>query len=162
MASNGAAGATTFAYADAADKVEFTVAIADPCRTTTLSGITVSTTDSSSPYSKGVTDGGTMTVTFVRPTTVVETSTGIVSVCGETTYTLHTDTSGGNFSYTSGWAVISGPVSDTYTLTVDTTVDLSLIDNESTKTITAYIKATLDDYTAYTRESYTQVDIVIG
>ena len=69
MASNGAAGATTFAYADAADKVEFTIAIANPCRTTTVNTITVTGADSSAPYSKGLTDGTTDTVTFVRPTT---------------------------------------------------------------------------------------------
>ena len=39
---------------------------------------------------------------------------------------------------------------------------MSLIDNEASKTISVYIKATLDDYTSYTRESYTQVDIVIS
>lgn len=92
----------------------------------------------------------------------METDTGISSVCGETTYSLHSDTSGNTYSYNSDWAVISGPVSDTYTLTIDTTKDLSLIDNEASKTISLYIKATLSDYTSYTRESYTQVNIVIG
>ena len=54
MATNGSAGATTFAYADAADKVEFTIIIADPCTTTTVNEITVTGADSSSPYSLGV------------------------------------------------------------------------------------------------------------
>jgi hypothetical protein len=58
--------------------------------------------------------------------------------------------------------VISGPVSDTYTLTIDTTADSSLIANESSVTISLYIKATLDDYTSDNRESYTQVNIVIN
>ena len=58
--------------------------------------------------------------------------------------------------------MISGPSSSTYTLTIDTTKDLTLIDNETSKTISVYIKATLDDYTAQNRESYTQIDIVIS
>jgi hypothetical protein len=124
--------------------------------------ITITGTDSSSPYSKGVQDTATATVTFVRPTTTTEDSNGIVSVCGATTYSLHSDNSGTNYSYNSNWAVITGPVSDTYTLTVDTTVDLTLIDNEASKTIPLYIKSTLTDYTSYTRESYTLLNIVIS
>ena len=116
-----------------------------------MNTITVSGTDSSSPYSKSVTDGSSTTVTFVRPTTTVEDDSGIASVCGDTSYTLHSDTSGTAFTYNANWAVITGPVSDTYTLTIDTTQDLSLIDNETSKTISVYIKATLDDYTSYTR-----------
>jgi len=131
MSSNASGGATSFAPANAADKVEFTITIINPCTTTTLADLTVGTTDSSSPYSKAVTDGGSTTVTFTRPVTAVETSSGIAKVCGDTSYTIHSDNSGTNFSYTSTWAVISGPVSDTYTLTIDTTADLSLIANEA-------------------------------
>lgn len=162
MTSNGSGGATSFAPADASDKVEFTITIADPCRTTTLPTITVSGTDSSSPYSKALTDGSTTTVTFVRPTTPVEDANGIAAVCGDTSYTIHSDNSGTAFSYTASWAVITGPVSDTYTLTIDTNADDNLIANESTVTIPLYLKATLDDYTSYTRESYTLINIVIN
>ena len=162
ISSNGSSGSTSFSPTDSSDKVEFTIVIADPCKTATVNTITVSGTDSSSPYSKAVTDGSSTTVTFVRPTTSVETSSGISSVCGDTSYTLHSDTSGNTYSYTSTWAVISGPVSDTYTLTIDTTADSSLIANESSVTISLYIKATLDDYTSDNRESYTQVNIVIN
>jgi len=101
-------------------------------------------------------------VTFIRPTTTVEDSTGIASICGDTTYSIHSDNSGTNFAYTSGWAVITGPTSSTFTLTIDTTVDLSLIANEASVTIPVYIKSTLDSYTAYTRESYTLINIVIS
>jgi len=161
MATNGASGATSFTPANAADKVEFTLAIANPCRTTTLSTITVTGADSSSPYSKGVTDGTTGTVTFVRPTTTVETSTLIDSICGETSYTIHSSNAGANFSYNAAWAVITESAG-TYTLTIDTTADLTLIANEDTVTLNLWIKATLDDYTGYTRESYTAVNIVIS
>ena len=101
-------------------------------------------------------------MTFIRPTTTVEDSTGIASICGDTTYSIHSDNSGTNFAYTSGWAVITGPTSSTFTLTIDTTVDLSLIANEASVTIPVYIKSTLDSYTAYTRESYTLINIVIS
>ena len=148
IASNGSAGSTTFAPADANDKVEFTIVIENPCLTTTVNTITFSGTDSSSPYSKAVTDGSTTTVTFVRPTTTTETSAGISAVCGDTTYSLHSDNSGTNFSYNAAWAVITGPVSGTYTLTIDTTADTTLIDAEASVTIPVYIKASLDDYTA--------------
>ena len=161
MSSNNA-GSTSFAPSDSNDKVEFTITIADPCKTATVNTITVSGADSSGPYSKSVTDGSTTTVTFVRPTTSVESSTGISAVCGDTSYTLHSDNSGTAFTYNAAWAVITGPTSDTYTLTIDTTADLSLIAAEASKTISVYIKATLDDYTSDNRESYTQVDIVIG
>lgn len=74
IASNGANGSESFAPANAADKVEFTITIEDPCRTTTVNTITITGTDSSSPYSKGVQDTATATVTFVRPTTTAEDS----------------------------------------------------------------------------------------
>ena len=139
-----------------------TFTITNPCKTTTVNTITVTGADSSGPYSKSVTDGATTTLTFVRPTTQAETDAGISAVCGETSYTLHSDNSGSTHSYNANWAVISGPVSDTYTLTIDTTADSSLIANESSVTIALYIKATLDDYTSDNRESYTQINIVIN
>ena len=93
--------------------------------------------------------------------TSVETSSGITLVCGTTTYSLHSDNAGATHSYNAGWAVITES-SGTYTLTIDTTADLSLIANEASVTIALYVKATLDDYTSQTRESYTQIDIVIS
>ena len=108
-----------------------------------------------------MTDGSSASVTFVRPTTTVETSSGITSACGSSTYSIHSDNSGTNFSYASGWAVIT-EASEVFTLTVDTTVDSSLIANENTVTIPIYIKSTLTDYTGYNRESYTLVNFVIG
>ena len=49
-----------------------------------------------------------------------------------------------------------------YTLTFDSSVDLTLIDNEASKQIDVYIKATLDDYTADNREVYTKLEVNIG
>ena len=56
IANNGGSS-STFSPADTNDKVSFVITIVDPCRTTTLPSLTVSGADSSSPYSKGVTDG---------------------------------------------------------------------------------------------------------
>lgn len=163
MSSNNS-GATSFAPADASDKVEFTITIVDPCETTTLADLTIATTDSTGPYSKAVIDKNTITVTFTRPTTTVETSTSIASVCGATSYSVAADNSGTAFSYASDaattWAVISGPVTDTYTLTIDTAQEDDLIAAESSVTVPVYIKATLDNYTS--RVSYTLLNVVIN
>ena len=64
-----------------------------------------------------------------------------------TSYTLHSDNSGTSHTYDAAWAAITES-SGTYTLTIDTTADLSLIANESSVTIALWIKATLDDYTS--------------
>ena len=87
-------------------------------------------------------------MTFVRPTTTSEDSNAITEVCGATSYSLHSDNTGTAFTYDAAWAVITGPSSSTYTLTIDTTADLSLIANEAQVTIPIWIKATLDSYTA--------------
>ena len=50
MSSNGSSGATSFAPADSNDKVEFTIVIANPCKTATVNAITVSGADSTGPY----------------------------------------------------------------------------------------------------------------
>jgi len=40
---------------------------------------------------------------------------------------IHSSNAGANFSYSAGWAVITGPVAGVYTFTVDTTKDLDLL-----------------------------------
>ena len=133
----------------------------NPCTTTTLNSITISTTDSTGPYSKAVTDGSTMTVTFVRPTTAAEDTNGIAQVCGVTSYGLYADNSGTAHTHNAAWAVIGTPTNaGVYTLTIDTTADLDLIGTEAQVTIPLYIKATLDDYN--TISSYTLLNVVIN
>jgi hypothetical protein len=156
-------GGSSQAFAPGSDKVSFTIQIINPCLTTTLNTITISTTTSSSPYSKAVTDGSTMTVTFVRPTTAAEASNGVVSACGATSFSLHSNNSGGSHTYNAAWAVITGPTAaGVYTLTIDTTADTNLISTESTVTIPLYIKATLDDYTSQSIVSYTLMNVVVN
>ena len=55
-------------------------------------------------------------------------------LCGTTSFGVFTDTS--DTAPTNQWAVITGPVSGTYTVLVDTTKDLTLIDNQSNLSIT--------------------------
>ena len=162
IASKGSSGSTSFSPADSSDKVEFTIVVSDPCKTATVNTMTVSGTDYSSPYSNSVSNRSSTSLTFFRPTTTVKTSSDILSVCGDTPNTLHSDISGNTYSYTSTWAAISGPVSDAYTLTTDIAADSTLIDNELSKTISICIKEMLDDYISDNRKSYTQVNIVIN
>lgn len=108
-----------------------------------------------------MTDTQSASVTFPRPTTTAEDSNAVVSVCGATTYTVHNDQADGSFSYDVNWAKIDTST-DPITFTIDTAADTSLIDSEASKTITVYLKASLDDYTSYTRETYTQIDILIN
>lgn len=82
-------------------------------------------------------------------------------MCSATSYTVHADNSGTAFTYDANWALITDDGAGTYTLTIDTTVDLTLIDNESTVTIPMYVKSTLDDYTTWTREQYTLINVQI-
>lgn len=113
-----------------------------------MNAIVITGAGSVGAYTIAVTDGQTTTFTFVRPTTTVEDDTGIASVCGTTSYTIHNNNSGGSFSYSASWATITGPATSTYTLTIDTTADLNLIDDSASVTHNLFIKATLDDYTA--------------
>jgi len=147
-------GGSSFAHAPtgASDKVSFTVTITDPCKTTTVGAIVMTGAGTAGAYTKSVVDGSSTTFTFVRPTTTVETETGITAVCGKTSYSIHNTNAGGSFSYTATWAVISGPDSSgVYTMTIDTTKDLNLIVAEASKTHNMFIKAKLDDYTSQTR-----------
>ena len=154
---------SSFAPVDANDKVSFTITVVDPCKTTTVNAIVITGAGSAGSYTISVTDGNTGTFTFVRPTTTVETDTGIASVCGATSYTIHKDNAGGTFTFNAAWAVITGPDSTgKYTLTIDTNKDLTLIANEASMTYNLFIKAKLDDYTADTREVYTSVAVVIN
>ena len=129
------------------------VDIVNPCETTTINSLVFT----GGSYSAGVltvTDTQQASVTFPRPTTTAEDSNAVVSVCGATSYTVHNDQSGGTFAYDANWAVIDTSTNP-ITFTIDTAADTSLIDSETSKTITVYIKASLDDYTSYTRETYT-------
>jgi len=146
IASNGPAGSTTFTPASDSEKTVFTVIITDPCATATINSLVFS------PSSISVVDKQTATTTFSDPTnSVMDTHSDPALLCGSTSYQIFLDTS--DTALTLAWAVLSGPVSGVYTITIDTTVDLSLIADEASVTHSLQIKSTLDSYTA--RTAYT-------
>lgn len=157
IASNGPAGSTTFTPSTDSEKVVFDITVTDPCTTATINSLVYS------PTSVSVTDGASTTATFTVPTnSVMDTHSDPALLCGETSFAIYKDNDGTDtiIPANAEWAVLSGPVSGTYTITVDTTKDLTLIDGETSVTHTIYVKSTLDSYTA--RVAYTQLDVVVN
>ena len=129
IASNGPAGSTTFTPSVDGDKIVFTIVVTDPCVAATINSLTFA------PTTITVVDKGTATTTFSDPTnSVMDTHSDPALLCGSTSYELFSDTS--DSALTSAWAVLSGPVSGVYTITIDTTVDLTLIADEASVTHT--------------------------
>ena len=152
IASNGPAGSSTFTPASDSEKVVFTITVTDPCTTATINSLTFS------PSSISVQDKGTATTTFSAPTnSVMDTHSDPALLCGATSFALYSDTS--DTALSTAWAVLSGPVNGVYTITIDTTVDLTLIGNEASVSHSIQVKSTLDSYTS--RTGYTQLDITI-
>ena len=116
IASNGPAGSTTFTPSADSDKTVFDITVTDPCTTATINSL------SFSPSTVSVEDGSSTTVTFSVPTnSVMDTHSDPALLCGSTSFQLFEDTS--DTALQSAWAVLSGPVSGVYTITIDTTVD---------------------------------------
>ena len=78
-------------------------------------------------------------------------------LCGTTSFGVFTDTS--DTAVPNNWAVITGPVNGVYTVLVDTTKDLTLIDNEASVTHTLQLKSTLDSYTSQIKRTALTVSI---
>ena len=77
-------------------------------------------------------DGASATTTFSAPiNSVMATHDDPALLCGSTSFELFLDTS--DTALAKPWAVLSGPVSGVYTITIDTTKDLDLIANEASK-----------------------------
>ena len=124
IASNGPAGSTTFTPSGDSEKTVFTVTVVDPCTTATINTLTFS------PSTISVVDKGTATTTFSDPTnSVMDTHSDPALLCGATSYALYSDTS--DTALSTAWAVLSGPISGVYTITIDTTVDLTLIGDQA-------------------------------
>jgi hypothetical protein len=152
IASNGGSS-TTFTPATDAERVVFTVTVVDPCDAATITALTFT------PSTIAVVDGLTASATFSVPTnSVMVAHSDPALLCGTTSFGIFTDTS--DTAVPNNWAVITGPVSGTYTVAVDTTKDLSLIANEASKTHTLQIKSTLDAYTS--RTNYTPLTVSVS
>jgi hypothetical protein len=107
-----------------------------------------------------VTDGDTTTITFTAPgDSVMTTYTLADHVCGGLQYAIYADNDGTDTALGTAWVTMSGPVADTYTVSIDTTVDLNLIDDEASVDHTVYIKTTFNSFGAVT--NYTPITITI-
>ena len=74
------------------------------------------------------------------------------------TFEVYLDENAGDTPPTEPWAVVS-QADGTWTLTIDTAEDLSLIGDEDSVTHNLFIKTTLDDYP--TKFEYDQIDVTI-
>ena len=127
--------------------------IIDPCTTATINSVIFS------PTTISVMDGNVATTTFSVPTnSVMDSKNDPALLCGTTSFAIFENTSDLALS-SSGWAVLSGPVNGVYTITIDTTRDLTLIGDEASVSHPIQVKAKLDSYT--TRVTYTQLPITI-
>lgn len=104
-------------------------------------------------------DGSTATTTFTVPTnSVMDAKNDPALLCGTTSFALFEDTNETALSSTN-WAYITGPVSGVYTITVDTTRDLTLIASQASVSHPIQVRARLDSYT--TRKTFTTLAITI-
>ena len=153
IASNGPAGSTTITPSGDNEKIVFTVTVVDPCITATINDLTFT------PSTLAVTDGQSASVTFQVPTNnVMDTHNDPALLCGTTSFGVFTDQS--DTAPTNGWAVITGPVNGVYTVLVDTTKDLTLIDDQASVSKTLQLKSTLDSYNQRTK--YTALTVSIS
>ena len=152
------AGGASATFDGSSDKLSFTISILNPCLTTTVNAIVFSNAGSAGAYAKSIVDGTSdATITFVTPTDTATTT--YAAVCGDYTYSIHSDNTGANFSYNAAWAVITGPATNTYTLTIDTTQDLTLIGTTPSQLINVWIRARMNTYSD--REIYTKIEVTI-
>lgn len=133
------------------DAITFDITITNPCHTTTIPTLTFSPNTQFT-----VVDGATATQEFTRPVNGVETSTGVPLVCGSYAFAVYADQSDSALS--AAWLTIAEKPGSpgTYVMTADTTVDITLLTTEATKTYNVQVKAYLVDYTyikTYTAKS---------
>ena len=123
--------------------VTFDVVITNPCYNANIDAIS----GWSNPLT--VVDGSTAYTEWSSPQTDLDALMGDVDLCGPRSFAVSLDNSGTALQPTYGadWAVITQPTyADTFRITVDTLADLNLIDNESTKDITLYVKTSMVDW----------------
>ena len=109
-----------------------------------------------------VTDGAAAaTVTIDAPTNTFAVSEGVADRCGSMSAVVYTDNDGNDTNPTNNWAQITGPdfTTGAYTLTIDTTKDLTLIDDEATVAKTLYVKTVITTYNSQTQYSTFTINI---
>ena len=122
-AGQGQGSTTSFSPAD----VSITIDVSNPCKTTTISGITFN------PSSITVADGATATAEFSVPGDGVDTANSLTGLCGTKNYAI-SNASGA----VSGWAVItdSSVTAGDKTLTIDPSQYGSHISSTVSETLT--------------------------
>ena len=107
------------------DLISFDITVVNPCWDTVFDAIAFA----DNPVT--VVDGEIATTTWTQPATQVDTDTNIAKICGSMTFDVFLDNDETDTVPTEPWAVVSS-ADGTWTLTIDTTADLSLIANEPT------------------------------
>ena len=163
IASNGPAGASTFNLNANNEQVSFNIAVTDPCAATTANAVVFKDGSANVITSLTVTDGAAAaTVTIDAPTNSFATSEGVADRCGSMSAVVYSDNDGNDTNPTNNWAIITGPdfTTGAYTLTIDTTMDLSLIAAEATVAKVLYVKTVVSSYSS--QEQYSTFTINIG
>ena len=135
--------------------VGFDVVITNPCTSAAMVTIDALVFTVAAP---AVTDGGSTTTEWDTPKTSVDTTLSTSAICGSTSFAVYTDNDGTDTA-PSAWAVISAGSTKNWMLTLNTSLDLTLISNEASITHTLYIKSTLDDWSV---SEYDAITVTIG
>ena len=133
----------------------------DPCAASTAEALVFRDSTNAVVSSTSVTDGNSVVITIDAPTNSFATSEGVSDRCGTMSAAVYTNNDGSDTSPNNNWAAMTGPDFSTgaYTLTIDTSLDQTLIDNESTIAIVIYVKTTIVDYNSQTQYSSFTVNI---
>ena len=132
IANNGPAGSTTFTPSGDSEKIVFTVTIEDPCLTATIPDADLQDSNPASVTSMTLTMGDAGSVTFSAATDSVTTLySSTIGLCGSVQYELVETNDGSDTAISTAAFTIAGPVSNVYTVHVDTNQDLNLIANEA-------------------------------
>lgn len=115
---------SSFDYTGSSDQHSFNVIISNPCPQATLNEITFA------PTSISVQDGQSATATFSSPTTTIDVNNSLFQACGSLSFAVFADDQ--DTALSTQWATVS-TTGATGTLTVDTSIDQTLIDNEASK-----------------------------
>ena len=143
---------SAFSYTEST-QVDATIVLTNPCLTTFINVI-----DDLGSSSLTVTDGDTTETTFSEPDVEVDALKSTPGLCGPTLFEVYSNSNDTPFAQP--WAVIEDLGGLNRKIFFNTTVDLSLIANEASYTVTVQIKTYLQDYP--TIKHYTPVAVTIN
>lgn len=97
--------------------------LTNPCTSTTIGALTLSSSTLT------VTDGDSTFIEWDQPTVAADTTLGGTNLCGLLEYGVYSDTSDSSLS--AAWATVASQSNGRIRLTIDTSVDTSLINDET-------------------------------